>query len=920
MSGSRNSSGKSSQTRRNTGRNTSKKPVKKTQVQKNDRSAEVMAEVAIMIAFLCCVLWMLCNCNVIHTDFAAGVRALTFGIFGLISYIFPMLLVLFVAFCYMNRGNSRAYIMIAGMILLLISVGSVTEMAGGYVKTHADDLGSFKELTSGIWAVGHDEFKGGGVLFGWVAALICNFLGKIGVWLVSIFAILAAFVMMTGKSILKAVKGGSEVVMGEARKGGKAISEGSESLRESLAEKLARRKEENAIRRQEEHRLAEEKKLLRQQQEALKKEQKEDDSILRRDHVVRGVMLDPRVSDIPADEVSSPETVTASAVNNKYDLNDVHEINIVSSNDVTKASAEVFSGAAVYEGSNMKEISPVDLADIPQPITARTPDKKPEPAYETAAETVNRNFAQGFDEPVRTESKNETKASEEEMSSTDTIPSGDVQENYRRYKLPPVDLLDKPSGTVRGDSDEDLRTTAAKLRDTLETFGVKVTVTGISQGPSVTRFEIQPEIGVSVNRITKLSDDIKLALAATDIRIEAPIPGKSAVGIEVPNKEKTSVSIRELIDTKEFRELKSKISFTVGRDLAGKMNFADIAKMPHMLIAGATGSGKSVCINSIIMSILFKAKPDEVKLLMIDPKVVELNIYNGIPHLLLPVVTDCKLASNALKWGVNEMALRYKIFAECNVRDMKSFNEMVGDGKIDFEGKQYGKMPEIVIIVDELADLMMVASKEVEESICRLAQLARAAGIHLIIATQRPSVDVITGLIKANMPSRIAFAVTSGVDSRTILDSVGAERLLGKGDMLYYPQGYSKPARIQGVYVKDEEIVRVVDFIKKQGFKGTGSVAGQISAMGSGAQGSAGNGSSSQDADLGDELFAEAGRFIITNQKASIGALQRKFKIGFNRAARLMDSLADEGVVGPEEGTKPRTILMSIEQFEEYLN
>ena len=460
-----------------------------------------------------------------------------------------------------------------------------------------------------------------------------------------------------------------------------------------------------------------------------------------------------------------------------------------------------------------------------------------------------------------------------------------------------------------------------RLQQTLNTFGVKVTITDISQGPSVTRYELQPEQGVKVSKIVGLADDIKLNLAATDIRIEAPIPGKAAIGIEVPNKENMTVALRDLLESKEFREFNSNIAFAVGKDIAGKAVVADISKMPHMLIAGATGSGKSVCINTLIMSILYKAHPDDVKLIMVDPKVVELSVYNGIPHLLIPVVTDPKKASAALHWGVSEMEDRYRKFADYNVRDLKGYNKKIETMPVCEGEERPKKMPQIVIIVDELADLMMVCPGEVEESICRLAQLARAAGIHLIIATQRPSVDVITGLIKANMPSRVAFSVSSGVDSRTILDMNGAEKLLGKGDMLFYPQGYSKPARVQGAFVSDKEVSDVVDYLKNQTLGNVYNsyaedIEEKIKNIGS-SGGSSGSGSGG--GNDRDEYFEEAARFIIDKDKASIGMLQRVLKIGFNRAARIMDQLCEYGVVGEEEGTKPRKVLMSMEQFEQLL-
>ena len=492
------------------------------------------------------------------------------------------------------------------------------------------------------------------------------------------------------------------------------------------------------------------------------------------------------------------------------------------------------------------------------------------------------------------------------------------------YQYPPLKLLKRGDGRSQGDSDAHLRKTAQKLQETLHNFGVNVAVTNVSCGPTVTRYELQPEMGVKVSKIVGLSDDIKLNLATPDIRIEAPIPGKAAVGIEapipgkaavgieVPNKENSPVMLRDLLQSEEFKNAKSKLSFAAGKDIAGKPVVADIAKMPHLLIAGATGSGKSVCINTLIISILYKATPDEVRLIMIDPKVVELSVYNGIPHLFIPVVTDPKKAAGALNWAVSEMTSRYNAFAEYGVRNLGEYNKKVANMRVPEGETAPEKMPQIVIIVDELADLMMVAPGEVEDAICRLAQLARAAGIHLIIATQRPSVNVITGLIKANMPSRIAFSVSSGVDSRTILDMNGAEKLLGKGDMLFYPQGYQKPARLQGAFVSDEEVSAVVEYVsdKNQGAIYDTAIEKQVNTA------SAAGGAGGGDRDV---YFTDAGKFIIEKERASIGMLQRMFKIGFNRAARIMDQLCDAGVVGPEEGTKPRKVLMSAEEFENYL-
>ena len=487
-------------------------------------------------------------------------------------------------------------------------------------------------------------------------------------------------------------------------------------------------------------------------------------------------------------------------------------------------------------------------------------------------------------------------------------------EEPKEYIFPSTDLL--TPGTASGKGREELarsmQETADKLKRTLQDFGVGVTITNISRGPSVTRYELQPEQGVKVSKIVNLADDIKLNLAAEDIRIEAPIPGKAAIGIEVPNKEKQMVAFRDLLESDEFTKAKSKTIFAAGKDIAGKTVVADIEKMPHLLIAGQTGSGKSVCINTIIMSILYKARPSEVKLIMIDPKVVELSVYNGIPHLLIPVVTDPKKAAAALNWAVNEMEERYKKFAEHKARNIIGYNAQI-DQIEDVPGKDRPeKIPQIIVIVDELADLMMTAGTEVEDAIQKLAQKARAAGIHLIIATQRPSVNVITGVIKANIPSRIAFSVASGIDSRTILDETGAEKLLGKGDMLFHPYYISKPVRVQGAFVSDDEVTEVVNFLTQQKNVRGGEINTNIDLQANMP------GSSLPGGDQ-DELFETAGRFIIDQEKASIGNLQRHLRIGFNRAARIMDQLYAAGVVSKDEGTKPRKVLMKAEEFEEYL-
>lgn len=685
--------------------------------------------------------------------------------------------------------------------------------------------------------------------------LLLKCIGNVGTWVLLIALLIISIVLLTEKSFFKGVKKGSETIYNSAR--------------DDVHRRKERRIEREEIRRRE-------------------YEEYEAGRTLRMDKKVSGVMLDTTLKN-EVEKTDEIHEITASRLtddNKSGEFRNTHSINLVENKEFKDDYVE-----DIFPEKKKRNDNSADSVTEIKPQKTRTPKAKEEKPKEEAPIKVSA--------PI-------VRAS-----------------NSDGYVFPPFDLLERGKETTK-DSDALLQETAAKLQDTLKTFGVNVTLTDIAQGPTVTRYELEPEPGVKVSKIVGLADDIKLRMAATDIRIEAPIPGKAAVGIEIPNANNATVMFRDLIETETFVNAASKISFAVGKDLGGQVVVADIGKMPHMLIAGATGSGKSVCINTLIMSILYKATPDEVKLIMIDPKVVELSVYNGIPHLLIPVVTDPKKAAAALAWGVSEMTDRYNRFAEMNVRDLKGYNKkvatLINEDSSEEDKLKYQKMPQIVIIVDELADLMMVAPGDVEDSICRLAQLARAAGIHLIIATQRPSVDVITGLIKANMPSRVAFSVSSGVDSRTILDMNGAEKLLGKGDMLFYPQGYPKPARIQGAFVSDSEVSAVAEFLINEN---KGSVADNASSSEmeekvfssvSASQSS----DSSSDSDR-DELYEQAGRFIIETEKASIGNLQRKFKVGFNRAARIMDQLAEDGVVSESEGTKPRQVLMSMEEFEQFV-
>ena len=567
---------------------------------------------------------------------------------------------------------------------------------------------------------------------------------------------------------------------------------------------------------------------------------------------------------------------------------------------------------------------PAPAAEAPQaaPIQPQMPQAPQAPARVSAENAVASRSEPDEDgwirinaEPVEEKDLNtlvaaamEKPAASEQAAAAAPAEEAAPEDTYQ-YQYPPIELFERPKEENDPNAQEELKANAQKLVDTLESFGVRTRVLDISRGPSVTRYEVQPMAGVNISRITSLADDIALNLAVTDVRMEAPIPGKPAVGIEVPNHKRSAVSIRSVFESQSFLRMTSPLGIALGKDIAGVAQVADLCKMPHLLIAGSTGSGKSVCVNSIIMSLVFRSSPEDVKLLLIDPKVVELAEYNGIPHLLMPVVTDPKKAAGALGSAVQEMERRYRMFAENNVRDIKAFNKLAA------EDPRLDKMPYIAIVIDELADLMMVVGKDVEDSICRIAQKARAAGMHLIVATQRPSVDVITGLIKANIPSRIAFAVSSQVDSRTILDGAGAEKLLGQGDMLFMPVGAPKPTRIQGTFVRDEEISRVLDFIKSSATVQYDEA--MIEAMEKHAiqDGKKGGGSDMDEESDSDPLFQQAVEVVIDAGLASTSLLQRRCKLGYARAARIMDEMEMRGIIGPHEGAKPRAVLISRQQW-----
>lgn len=837
--------------------------------------SEIKNEVILIGVFALAVFLFLCNFGIVGV-FGDTISGIMFGLFGLTSYIAPIVLFLTVAFGISNRGNVIAARKLVAAVILFLLAGMACDLLTGVWQE--DMLYNAQE----IYKRCSINRNGGGVIAGTVTFLTFHFLSMVGTVLTILVSAIICFVILTEKSFVGSMKSGGQKVYEKTREDA--------YLRKERAQK--RRAEQEELRR------------TREEERRIKAEEKENERILRMDKKVSGVMLDTTLSvkeEEPAHQIRDDiHEITL----NDFDEDDIAEVEIT----VEKSGDGIHS--IDFDKIHIKQME----MEIPEEPFGQE-------EFEDEEEFVPEPFGEGEVRPLaKPAAKNPDSAKNDVVSQSIEINKRNAgQAAPKKYMFPPIKLLNKGNTKGAGDSAAKLKETAIHLQQTLATFGVKVTITDISQGPSVTRYEMQPEQGVKVSKIVGLTDDIKLNLAATDIRIEAPIPGKAAVGIEVPNKENSAVALRDLLESKEFKEFPSKLAFAVGKDIGGKTIVADIGKMPHMLIAGSTGSGKSVCINTLIMSILYKAHPDEVKLIMVDPKVVELSVYNGIPHLLIPVVTDPKKAAAALHWGVAEMTERYKQFADYNVRDLKGFNKAVEAMQQKGEADIPAKMPQIVIIVDELADLMMVAPGEVEESICRLAQLARAAGIHLIIATQRPSVDVITGLIKANMPSRVAFAVSSGVDSRTILDMNGAEKLLGKGDMLFYPQGYPKPARIQGAFVSDGEVSDVVDYLKNQAIGNVYSedVAEKIQSIGTNGPQTGGGGTDGTSSR--DQYFVDAGKFIIDKDKASIGMLQRVFKIGFNRAARIMDQLCEAGVVGEEEGTKPRKVLMSLEEFEQLI-
>ena len=865
---------------------TKKRTTNSKTTKKKSGSGGFQNEIILLVILAAAVILLVSNFG-LGGIVGSAISQFFFGIMGVMAYVFPVFLFLGAAFLLSNRTNPLAYKKtVAAVIFFLVLCGFVQLLTEGYVSSNT--LMDYYRLCS-------DYHTGGGMIGGALCISTTSAFGTVGAYVIIVLVLLVCLIIITQKSFFGFLNRIMDGIISLVKGGQKRFEDGRPER--ELKKELKSQQRQKAA----EERRAERMKKL---EEALAAEELEEEEGRK---VTTPVKKKKRASRSEKDGfLEGTELAAGETKRHKNRENTEGDTLTVDNRD---AGEEMQLSFSIH-----REEPPAPMMENPSASRMREAQGNSEEMTETGA----------TDMPPFSQEKAARQPSGNPKSSKQEIESGIVNIQHeinqqettvkKEYHFPPLKLLKRGSGKAQGDSDAYLRKTAQKLQEILYNFGVNATVTNVSCGPTVTRYELQPEMGVKVSKIVGLSDDIKLNLAAADIRIEAPIPGKAAVGIEVPNKENSPVMLRDLIQSSEFQNAKSKLSFAAGKDIAGKTVVADIAKMPHLLIAGATGSGKSVCINTLIISILYKATPDEVKLIMIDPKVVELSVYNGIPHLFIPVVTDPKKAAGALNWAVSEMSTRYNTFAEYGVRNLEEYNKKVENMRIPEGEERPEKMPQIVIIVDELADLMMVAPGEVEDAICRLAQLARAAGIHLVIATQRPSVNVITGLIKANMPSRIAFAVSSGVDSRTILDMNGAEKLLGKGDMLFYPQGYQKPARLQGAFVSDEEVSSIVEFLanKNPAAEYNSQIEQQVNtaSLSGGAMGGG------EDRDV---YFEEAGRFIIEKERASIGMLQRMFKIGFNRAARIMDQLCDAGVVGPEEGTKPRKVLMTMEEFQTYM-
>ena len=865
-----------------------------------EKDIKLKNEIKLLIALVVTLLLLLSNFGFL-SPVGDYLSYFMFGLFGFIAYIFPLVMFFGVAFLISNINNKRGIKkFIAGCALYILVSATIQLVFMEYDNT----LSAFD-----YYKICGKGKVGGGLIGALIEKSLHSLFGMLGTYIILALLIIITVVILTEKSFISGVKKGSSAVYETAKEDAVRIKKTAKSIANERAYQKKEKRVDNRV-----HGVniatvgngnaAEDEDIHEIGQEIMSK-LSSDDMEVYNGHVELEGGFD--YNEMPNKENSLDNYNVTN--NSNVESGNVVNSNSLNSNSYKEDTSEEYDGydnedglyvpkEQIHVSNEAKQVMNRKAFSVGNVnVTGSVTSSAVNATGSVTGSTVN---ATGSMTGSVTGGASANGAANTSANKPNSTPA---PARKKAYTLPSTALLNKGNGTTKPVDNAKLRMVANKLQEILHTFGINATVVDFCRGPSVTRYEIQPETGTRINKITSLADDIKLNMAATDISIE-PVPGKSTIGIEVPNEGRDTVLIRELIESKELRANSSKIAFAAGKDIAGNVVVADIGKMPHMLVAGTTGSGKSVFTNSIIMSILFRAKPEEVRLIIVDPKVVEFGVYNGIPHLLQPVVTDPKMAANTLKWAVAEMSERYKKFADFNVRDLKGYNE-----KIESAGKESGltKLPQIVIVIDELADLMMVAAKDVEESICRLAQLARAAGIHLIIATQRPSVDVVTGLIKANIPSRCALMVSSGTDSRTIIDSNGAEKLLGNGDMLFYPSGYVKPVRLQGAFVSDQEVQRVVDFWKAQADGNTydESIASYVKTPEA----------SSQEGDR-DDYFFEAAKLVIQKEKASASMLQRYLNIGFNRASKIIDQLYDAGVIGDEEGTKPRKVIMTMEQLE----
>lgn len=852
-----------------------------------EKDIKLKNEIKLLIALVVTLLLLLSNFGFL-SPVGDYLSYFMFGLFGFIAYIFPLVMFFGVAFLISNINNKRGIKkFIAGCALYILVSATIQLVFMEYDNT----LSAFD-----YYKICGKGKVGGGLIGALIEKSLHSLFGMLGTYIILALLIIITVVILTEKSFISGVKKGSSAVYETAKEDAVRIKKTAKSIANERAYQKKEKRVDNRV-----HGVniatvgngnATEDEDIHEIGQEIMSKLSSDDMEVYNGHVELEEGFD--YNEMPNKENSLDNynvTNNSNVENDNVENNNSLSSNSLNSNSYKEDTSEEYDGYDNDDGLYVPK-EQIHVSNEAKQVMNRK-----------AFSVGNVNAKGSVTGSVTGGASANGAANTSVNTSANTPNSTPAPARKKAYTLPSTALLNKGNGTTKPVDNAKLRMVADKLQEILHTFGINATVVDFCRGPSVTRYEIQPETGTRINKITSLADDIKLNMAATDISIE-PVPGKSTIGIEVPNEGRDTVLIRELIESKELRANSSKIAFAAGKDIAGNVVVADIGKMPHMLVAGTTGSGKSVFTNSIIMSILFRAKPEEVRLIIVDPKVVEFGVYNGIPHLLQPVVTDPKMAANTLKWAVAEMSERYKKFADFNVRDLKGYNE-----KVESAGKESGltKLPQIVIVIDELADLMMVAAKDVEESICRLAQLARAAGIHLIIATQRPSVDVVTGLIKANIPSRCALMVSSGTDSRTIIDSNGAEKLLGNGDMLFYPSGYVKPVRLQGAFVSDQEVQRVVDFWKAQADGNTydESIASYVKTPEA----------SSQEADR-DDYFFEAAKLVIQKEKASASMLQRYLNIGFNRASKIIDQLYDAGVIGDEEGTKPRKVIMTMEQLE----